>query len=69
VPTRGTRWRAIDRRSGRYFWSLTALGELHEGKRGFDTPIEVVNDADQYRRMIELGRYVKNKRAAASQSP
>src|SRR5262249_43435017 len=59
----------IDRRSGRYFWSLTDLGELHQGKRGFDTPLEAVSDADQYRRKIELGPDVKAKRAAASQLP
>ena len=58
----------IDRRSGRYFWSITDLGELHEDKRGYDTSIEAVNEADQYRRQIELGRYFKNRRSATSRS-
>jgi len=58
----------LDRRGGRYFWTLHESGELHEGKRGYDTPIEAVNEADQDRRQIDLWRHVKNKRSATSPS-
>ena len=58
----------IDRRGNRYYWSFNDLGEEYKSQRGYETPLEAVSEADQYRRMI-AGRYFKAKRSATSPSP
>jgi len=56
------------RRDGRYWWSFTERGDLHEAKRGYDNIVEAANEADTYRRQRELARHISAKRIATSQS-
>ena len=55
------------RRDGRYWWSFTERGDLHEAKRGYDNIVEA-HEADTYRRQRELARHISAKRIATSQS-
>jgi hypothetical protein len=61
----------IDRRGLQYFWTLTISGEIHEGPRGAPTMGLAAEDADIFRKQLDLSRHFKQerqKREAASRS-
>jgi hypothetical protein len=61
----------IDRRGSQYYWTLNLNGEIHEGPRGSPTMGLAAEDADIFRKQLDLSRHFKQerlKREAASRS-
>ncbi|MGE5162863.1 MAG: hypothetical protein ACM3IH_02420 [Sphingobacteriales bacterium] len=52
----------IDRRGSQHFWTLTVNGEQHEGPRGSPTMGLAAENADVFRKQLDLSRYFKQKR-------
>ena len=61
----------IDRRGQLYFWTLNLAGEQYEGPRGAPTMGLAAEDADVFRKQLDLSRHFKQerqKREASSRS-
>lgn len=56
----------IDRRGSQHFWTLTVNGEQHEGPRGSPTMGLAAENADVFRKQLDLSRYFKQKRQKRS---
>ena len=56
----------LDRRGGKYHWSFTDLGELHESGRGFDSLVLAAQSAETYHRQVKLSRDFKKQRLSAN---
>ena len=56
----------IERRGRHYYFSFTDLGQLHESKRGYNSITIAGQEAEQYIRMMKLGRYWKSRRDKAA---
>ena len=54
----------IDRRGGRFYWTLNDRGEQHEGKRGYDSIIEAATEANTYRSHVNLFKEKRGARTA-----
>lgn len=52
----------IDRRENLFYWVLTIGGEQYEGPRGAPTMALAADDADVFRKQLDLSRHFKLER-------